>query len=86
MQFRTNSSKIKLLRQKENGYMRITLNGKEKELNSSLSLKETVAQFREDTRHVIAEVNGEIIRTPQWENTPIKEGDSIELVSLVGGG
>ncbi len=66
--------------------MQIILNGKEKELNSSLNLKEMIAQFRKDTRHVIAEVNGEIIRTPHWENTPIKKGDSIELVSLVGGG
>ncbi|MDP3763627.1 MAG: sulfur carrier protein ThiS [bacterium] len=66
--------------------MKITLNGKEKELTSSLNLKEVVTVFSKETPRIIAEVNGEIIRAPQWEHTSLKEGDCVELVSFVGGG
>lgn len=66
--------------------MKITLNGKEKELAAALNLKEMIAQFSKEPQRVIAELNGNIIRPPQWENTPLKEGDCVELVSFVGGG
>ena len=66
--------------------MKITLNGKEKHFDSSLTLKELIAQSCANTSRVIAEVNGGIIRAPQWEQTPIKEDDTIELVGFVGGG
>lgn len=66
--------------------MKITLNGKEKELTSSLNLKEIITQSTKESQRVIVELNGNIIRAPEWENTSLKEGDCVELVSLVGGG
>ncbi len=66
--------------------MRITINGNEKELTAPIALGELVGQYCANTKHVIAEVNGEIIGAAQWTDRPIKEGDSIELVSFVGGG
>ena len=66
--------------------MNITLNGKPKELLLTLDLKSIVEQFCKDKTPVIAELNGEIIKTPQWEETTLKEGDAVELVSFVGGG
>lgn len=66
--------------------MKITLNGKEKELTPSLNLKEIITQFTKKSQRVIVELNGNIIRAPQWENISLKEGDCVELVSLVGGG
>jgi sulfur carrier protein len=66
--------------------MRITVNGTEKELSAPLPLNDLVGQFCKNSKHVIAEVNGEILRSPQWTGRSIKEGDVIELVSFVGGG
>ena len=66
--------------------MKITLNGKEKELASSLKLKEIITQFSQGTRPVIVEVNGNIIKNSQRDQIILKEGDTIELVGLVGGG
>ena len=66
--------------------MKITLNGQVKEFPSIPNLESIVEQFCKDKNPVIAELNGEIIKNPLWEETIIKEGDAIELVSFVGGG
>lgn len=66
--------------------MKITLNGKTRELTNALNLENIVGQFCKDKNPVIAELNGEIIKNLLWEETLIKEGDTIELVSFVGGG
>ena len=66
--------------------MKITLNGKEKEFQNIENLTGIIQQFGKHQSHVIAEVNGEIIKSLNWNNTPIKDGDTIELVNFVGGG
>jgi len=35
---------------------------------------------------VITELNGQIIKVPQRESIVLKDGDTVELVSFVGGG
>ena len=66
--------------------MKIQLNGKNQELSSSQSLKELIEGFCKQHNRVIAEVNGQIVKSPHWEKTPLKDGDVVELVSFVGGG
>ena len=66
--------------------MKIILNGQEKKLNPSQNLAQTITQFCKETNRVIAEVNGAIIKSPEWSKTILKDGDCIELVSFVGGG
>ena len=66
--------------------MRIKLNGQEKDFIDIASLKQVIDQFCRQNQRIIAEVNGEIIRNHSWENTILKNGDKIELVSFVGGG
>jgi sulfur carrier protein len=66
--------------------MKITLNGQSKEFITKINLKEVVEQFCQNSNRVIAEVNGDIIRSHQWETLSLNDGDSIELVSFVGGG
>ena len=66
--------------------IKIKINGKDKEFSTQQNLKEIVAQFCQDTRHVIAEVNGQIVKSQTWDQTKIQSGDAIELVSMVGGG
>jgi len=66
--------------------MNITLNGQDKELTHIQNLNEIINRFCKDSQHVIAEVNGEIVKNPQWHETAINDGDMIELVNFVGGG
>lgn len=66
--------------------MKITLNGKKKQYEAALTLEEMIRSASVDFRHVIAEVNGEIVKQGDWGATPIQEGDTIELLNFVGGG
>lgn len=64
----------------------VILNGKEKKCEPKLNLKSLISQYCLNSQHVIAEVNGNIVKKNSWETTPITSGDKIELVSMVGGG
>ena len=66
--------------------MKVTINGTSKELNNNPQLADLVAQFCKESKHIITEVNGTIIPSSNWNNTSIKDGDTIELVAFVGGG
>ncbi len=66
--------------------MKITLNGQEKDIQSLLSLKNIVGQFCKDSNHVIAELNGTIVKSRDWAKATLKDGDTLELVNFVGGG
>ena len=66
--------------------MKITINGQEKELTDQVSLQEIIRQFYQNPKHAIAEVNGSIVKSINWQETDIHEGDIVELVSFVGGG
>ena len=66
--------------------MEITLNGTTKVLSTQLTLLELIQDHLPNHQRVIAEVNGEIVKNPRWNEIHIKEGDAIELVSFVGGG
>ena len=66
--------------------MKVTINGISKELNQALLLTDLVNQYCKNPKHVIAEVNGEIINASQWSQKSVTDGDAIELVGFVGGG
>ncbi len=66
--------------------MKIILNGQPRELLFPLSLNGIIENFCQDHKHVIAEVNGDIIKRPDWSSRMVCEGDTVELVNIVGGG
>ena len=69
--------------------MKISVNGKEKkiELENEKVLLSSILEFlgyKQNT--IVVEVNDLIINSKKWENEIIKEGDRLEIVSIVGGG
>lgn len=66
--------------------MKIIINGQEKNFQNIRTLKEVISNSCKNSARVIAEVNGDIIKTDQWDTKTIREGDTIELVNFVGGG
>ena len=69
--------------------MKIRVNGKEItiEIENEKALLSSTLQFlgyKQNT--VVVEVNDLIINSKNWENEIIKEGDKLEIVSIVGGG
>ena len=66
--------------------MQITINGKPQDFDAANSLEAVICQLCADNRYVLAELNGQIVRRPEWAGTELKSGDKLELVTLVGGG
>ena len=69
--------------------MKIKVNGKEKniELENKKALLSSILEFLGyKSNTIVVEVNDLIINSTKWENEIIKEGDRLEIVSIVGGG
>ena len=66
--------------------MKITINGQTKDLTNAQNIAELVSQFCKVPKNVIAEINGGIVPSSDWAKTTLKDGDTIELVTFVGGG
>ena len=68
--------------------MKISVNGEERLIQSykSISLNETIKLLGYSSNTVVVEVNKLIINSDEWEDKYIKNGDKLEIVSIVGGG
>ena len=68
--------------------MKIKVNGEERliESNKSMSLNETIRLLGYTSNTVVVEVNQLIINSEEWDDKYIKNGDKLEIVSIVGGG
>ena len=68
------------------GVMRITLNGDPREFPAELTLQELLDTLAIPSGRVACEVNLKIVRRAQYPGTPIKEGDTVEIIQAIGGG
>ena len=66
--------------------MRLTVNGETREAPDSATLADLLASLGIDARRVAVERNREIAPRSLWAETPLKEGDQLEIVQFVGGG
>jgi len=65
--------------------MNITVNGK----NESVST-DTIATYIRNNglnpKALVVEHNGQVVGSDRWDQTLLREGDQLELLSFVGGG
>jgi sulfur carrier protein len=66
--------------------MKITLNGKLKEINNAENIEGFVSSLFAKCEGIIVELNEEMINRSQWKDHMLKDGDRIELIQFVGGG
>jgi len=64
--------------------MNITVNGK-RETISAKSIAAYVEEKGLAPKTLVVEHNGQVIMADQWADTPLNEGDQLELLSFVGG-
>lgn len=64
--------------------MTVTVNGQTQQ--GCANVLEQLTQMGFDPKRVAVEKNGEIVPRAQYEATPLKEGDKLEVVRFVGGG
>jgi len=65
--------------------MNLTING-EIQVFSSETLGALVAELGMKPDRVAIELNREIVPRKQWPQTPLHDGDRLEIVHFVGGG
>ena len=53
---------------------------------TGISIEKYLVDAGYDTKRVAVELNGDILPKSQYENTYLNDGDSVEVVSFVGGG
>ena len=68
--------------------MKISVNGEERlfKSNKKISLNEIINLLGYSSNTVVVELNKLIINSEEWQNKYIKDGDKLEIVSIVGGG
>jgi sulfur carrier protein len=65
--------------------MDLTLNGEPRAV-AGTTVADLVAELGLAGRAVAVEVNRQVVPRREHETTPLRDGDSIEVVTLVGGG
>ena len=63
----------------------VKINGKELNI-SGKTVAEYLATTNYDSKRIAVECNGDIVPKAQYGETVLKDGDSVEVVSFVGGG
>ena len=68
--------------------MKISVNGQKRLIQSdkNISLNETMKLLKYSSNKVVVELNDLIINSDEWDDEYIKDGDKLEIVSIVGGG
>ena len=70
----------------EPGIIQVQVNGKERKIQSGLSVHQLVESFDLDPKLIVVELNREILSRDQFDDVQVSEGDAVELVHFVGGG
>jgi thiamine biosynthesis protein ThiS len=66
--------------------MKLRINGEERSFATVASLDALVEQLGMKADRVAVELNREIVPRGRWGETPVRDGDELEVVHFVGGG
>ncbi len=69
--------------------MELQVNGDTKRFNETTAphtITELLEQLGHNPKLVVIEFNGEILNPSKWTVQGLKNGDSLEIVTIVGGG
>ncbi len=69
--------------------MKLTINGEKKSIEQTkglLKLDNLIALLGHNPSLIVVEFNGAILPPNQWSTQQVKDGDSLEIVTIVGGG
>ncbi len=69
--------------------MNLTINGELKSIEAkqgTLSLSNLIKRLEHHPLLIVVELNGTILPPGNWDQQQIHDGDSLEIVTIVGGG
>ena len=65
--------------------MTVKVNGEARDLPDGETLRALVARYKLTPEKVALELNRRLVRAEKYD-TPLREGDEVEIVTFVGGG
>lgn len=66
--------------------MQVIINGETRELDDGVSIAQLLAQSDLAAKRIAVEVNEAIIPKSRHAETPLQDGDKIEIIHAIGGG
>ena len=66
--------------------MKVKVNGQIEKVKENITLLDFVESKGLKPENVVIEYNLNIVKSEEWSNTVLKENDSLEVLSFVGGG
>jgi len=69
--------------------MKIKVNGEERKIDlmqENALLSETLESMGYKSNTIVVELNDLIVNSKKWDEVRVKDGDNLEIVSIVGGG
>ena len=69
--------------------MKIKVNGEKKKIDlnqENPSLSKTLETMGYKPNTIVVELNDLIVNSKKWDEVRVKDGDNLEIVSIVGGG
>ena len=66
--------------------MKVIVNGTPHDVEDGASVETCVILLTTATTGVAAAVNGEVVRRSSWAQTPVRDGDLVEVITAVQGG
>jgi sulfur carrier protein len=66
--------------------MIVSVNGKQYTARDGLTVRELLRERNIDSGNIIIELNHDIIVSGRWDTAILRENDTLEVLSFVGGG
>ena len=66
--------------------MRLTVNGKPRDLDGQHTVLSLLESLDVNPQIVAVEHNGDIVKRARYAEVPLADGDTLEIVRMVGGG
>ena len=66
--------------------MQLVINGQEKDLKSSATIAQMLKELDITGSHIAVALNFQVVPRSSYDQTPLNEGDKVEIVHAVGGG
>ncbi|MCH7812837.1 MAG: sulfur carrier protein ThiS [Planctomycetes bacterium] len=66
--------------------MQVVINSQSRQVGSSMTVADLLRELETPPERVAVEINRELVTRKKFEETMLHEGDTIEIVTFVGGG
>lgn len=70
----------------EDRIIRVTVNGEPRQTAGGQTVLEFLRSLDLDPSRIAIELDRNILKRPEWESTPLRDGARLEVVQFVGGG